>query len=137
MISSWSTCHKILHILMFITSFEEQNITYRSCSNFLIHLSLRPRSVTLPRQKGSIFAYWASVSIYLSIVLFYSCFFTYEYKKIICFLNQVLVENMLRVCLLYARPRKIAGLVRWQHPVTEQSLCFAGLQHPRVSQYFL
>ena len=24
---------------MFITSFEEQNITYRSCSNFLIHLS--------------------------------------------------------------------------------------------------
>ena len=23
---------------MFITSFEEQNITYRSCSNFLIHL---------------------------------------------------------------------------------------------------
>ncbi|NAR48922.1 hypothetical protein GPS60_15190 [Acinetobacter haemolyticus] len=38
MISSWSTCHKILHILMFITSFEEQNITYRSCSNFRIHL---------------------------------------------------------------------------------------------------
>ncbi|NAR65293.1 hypothetical protein GPS57_16310 [Acinetobacter haemolyticus] len=42
MISSWSTCHKILHILMFITSFEEQNITYRSCSNFRIHLSLQP-----------------------------------------------------------------------------------------------
>ncbi|RFS26065.1 hypothetical protein DYI81_16695 [Acinetobacter sp. SWAC5] len=38
MISSWSTCHKILHILMFITSFEEQNITYRSCSNLRIHL---------------------------------------------------------------------------------------------------
>ncbi|MQR16485.1 hypothetical protein F2P39_19915, partial [Acinetobacter baumannii] len=36
--SSWSTCHKILHILMFITSFEEQNITYRSCSNLRIHL---------------------------------------------------------------------------------------------------
>ncbi|MDV2485806.1 hypothetical protein QR662_15535, partial [Acinetobacter towneri] len=36
--SSWSTCHKILHILMFITSFEEQSITYRSCSNFRIHL---------------------------------------------------------------------------------------------------
>ncbi|MDA3580426.1 SDR family oxidoreductase, partial [Acinetobacter ursingii] len=37
-------CHKILHILMFITSFEEQNITYRSCSNFRIHLlvSLHP-----------------------------------------------------------------------------------------------
>ena len=44
-------------------------------------------------------------------------FFTYEYKKIICFLNQVLVENMLKVCLLYPRPRKITGLVRWQHPV--------------------
>ncbi|WP_180070749.1 BREX-1 system adenine-specific DNA-methyltransferase PglX [Acinetobacter sp. YH16038] len=40
MISSWSTCHKILHILMFITSFEEQNITYRSCSNLRIHLFL-------------------------------------------------------------------------------------------------
>ncbi|MRA11650.1 hypothetical protein BFG48_009190 [Acinetobacter nosocomialis] len=40
MISSWSTCHKILHILMFITSFGEQNITYKCCSNFLIHLSL-------------------------------------------------------------------------------------------------
>ncbi|HBP6523751.1 TPA: hypothetical protein L6A21_32615 [Pseudomonas aeruginosa] len=40
MISSWSTCHKILHILMFITSFEEQNITYRSCSNLRIHLCL-------------------------------------------------------------------------------------------------
>ncbi|MGN7671068.1 hypothetical protein ACTJLR_01125, partial [Acinetobacter baumannii] len=26
-------------ILMFITSFEEQNITYRSCSNLRIHLS--------------------------------------------------------------------------------------------------
>ncbi|RFS23020.1 hypothetical protein DYI81_17815 [Acinetobacter sp. SWAC5] len=39
MISSWSTCHKILHILMFITSFGEQNITYKCCSNFLIHLS--------------------------------------------------------------------------------------------------
>ncbi|MRA11357.1 hypothetical protein F4T81_12200 [Acinetobacter nosocomialis] len=38
MISSWSTCHKILHILMFITSFGEQNITYKCCSNFLIHL---------------------------------------------------------------------------------------------------
>ncbi len=38
MISSWSTCHKILHILMFITSFEEQNITYRSCSNLRIHI---------------------------------------------------------------------------------------------------
>ncbi|MDQ9060919.1 hypothetical protein RFH51_12560, partial [Acinetobacter gerneri] len=25
-------------ILMFITSFEEQNITYRSCSNLRIHL---------------------------------------------------------------------------------------------------
>ncbi|MEQ1074514.1 NAD(P)/FAD-dependent oxidoreductase, partial [Acinetobacter pittii] len=37
--SSWSTCHKILHILMFITSFGEQNITYKCCSNFLIHLS--------------------------------------------------------------------------------------------------
>ncbi|MEQ1450995.1 hypothetical protein ABLT96_14850, partial [Acinetobacter lwoffii] len=36
--SSWSTCHKILHILMFITSFGEQNITYKCCSNFLIHL---------------------------------------------------------------------------------------------------
>ncbi|WP_155757172.1 DUF4882 family protein, partial [Acinetobacter sp. ATCC 27244] len=33
-----STCHKILHILMFITSFGEQNITYKCCSNFLIHL---------------------------------------------------------------------------------------------------
>ncbi|RUP35959.1 MAG: hypothetical protein EKK63_18540, partial [Acinetobacter sp.] len=32
-------CHKILHILMFITSFGEQNITYKCCSNFLIHLS--------------------------------------------------------------------------------------------------
>ncbi|AYO56003.1 helix-turn-helix domain-containing protein [Acinetobacter wuhouensis] len=42
MISSWSTCHKILHILMFITSFEEQNITYRSCSNLRIHLCLAP-----------------------------------------------------------------------------------------------
>ncbi|MEQ1327618.1 hypothetical protein ABLU08_12470, partial [Acinetobacter nosocomialis] len=31
--------HKILHILMFITSFGEQNITYKCCSNFLIHLS--------------------------------------------------------------------------------------------------
>ncbi|RSQ69526.1 hypothetical protein EA696_12475 [Acinetobacter baumannii] len=40
MISSWSTCHKILHILMFITSFGEQNITYKCCSNFLIHLLL-------------------------------------------------------------------------------------------------
>ncbi|MEQ1085667.1 amino acid ABC transporter substrate-binding protein, partial [Acinetobacter seifertii] len=30
--------HKILHILMFITSFGEQNITYKCCSNFLIHL---------------------------------------------------------------------------------------------------
>ena len=40
MISSWSTCHKILHILMFITSFGEQNITYKCCSNFLIHLSV-------------------------------------------------------------------------------------------------
>ncbi|MEQ1169658.1 Lrp/AsnC family transcriptional regulator, partial [Acinetobacter nosocomialis] len=29
---------KILHILMFITSFGEQNITYKCCSNFLIHL---------------------------------------------------------------------------------------------------
>ncbi|WP_407484241.1 ATP-binding cassette domain-containing protein, partial [Acinetobacter baumannii] len=38
--SSWSTCHKILHILMFITSFGEQNITYKCCSNFLIHLYL-------------------------------------------------------------------------------------------------
>ncbi|NAR94228.1 hypothetical protein GPS46_16680, partial [Acinetobacter haemolyticus] len=27
-----------LHILMFITSFGEQNITYKCCSNFLIHL---------------------------------------------------------------------------------------------------
>ncbi|MCU4521226.1 hypothetical protein KTI62_13790, partial [Acinetobacter schindleri] len=27
-------------ILMFITSFEEQNITYRSCSNLRIHLCL-------------------------------------------------------------------------------------------------
>ncbi|NAR71855.1 hypothetical protein GPS51_17130 [Acinetobacter haemolyticus] len=44
MISSWSTCHKILHILMFITSFGEQNITYKCCSNFLIHLS--PRTAT-------------------------------------------------------------------------------------------
>ncbi|MFW1889934.1 hypothetical protein, partial [Acinetobacter johnsonii] len=34
-------CHKILHILMFITSFGEQNITYKCCSNFLIHLSIR------------------------------------------------------------------------------------------------
>ncbi|MDI3239487.1 SOS response-associated peptidase family protein, partial [Acinetobacter ursingii] len=33
--------HKILHILMFITSFEEQNITYRSCSNLRIHLSVQ------------------------------------------------------------------------------------------------
>src|SRR5690606_32301328 len=41
MISSWSTCHKILHILMFITSFGEQNITYKCCSNFLIHLCLQ------------------------------------------------------------------------------------------------
>ncbi|RSC82238.1 hypothetical protein EGT42_13190 [Acinetobacter haemolyticus] len=43
MISSWSTCHKILHILMFITSFEEQNITYRSCSNLRIHLCVECR----------------------------------------------------------------------------------------------
>ncbi|MGL6081611.1 MAG: hypothetical protein ACRC4N_03810, partial [Gammaproteobacteria bacterium] len=34
-------CHKILHILMFITSFGEQNITYKCCSNFLIHLCLK------------------------------------------------------------------------------------------------
>ncbi|MFX6887875.1 hypothetical protein ABTH62_18540, partial [Acinetobacter baumannii] len=27
--------------LMFITSFGEQNITYKCCSNFLIHLSLQ------------------------------------------------------------------------------------------------
>ncbi|MFW1935785.1 hypothetical protein ACG9ZK_21490, partial [Acinetobacter sp. ULE_I046] len=33
--------HKILHILMFITSFGEQNITYKCCSNFLIHLYLK------------------------------------------------------------------------------------------------
>ncbi|ARG17751.1 hypothetical protein B7L44_14810 [Acinetobacter nosocomialis] len=46
MISSWSTCHKILHILMFITSFEEQNITYRSCSNLRIHLYIRANGVT-------------------------------------------------------------------------------------------
>src|SRR5690606_17148018 len=26
--SSWSTCHKILHILMFITSFEDQAISF-------------------------------------------------------------------------------------------------------------
>src|SRR5690554_329033 len=39
MISSWSTCHKILHISMFITSFGEQNITYRCCSNLRSHLS--------------------------------------------------------------------------------------------------
>ncbi|MFW1916081.1 LysO family transporter, partial [Acinetobacter sp. ULE_I064] len=32
--------HKILHILMFITSFGEQNITYKCCSNFLIHLCI-------------------------------------------------------------------------------------------------
>src|SRR5690606_12796726 len=38
MISSWSTCHKILHISMFITSFGEQNITYRCCSNLRSHL---------------------------------------------------------------------------------------------------
>ena len=44
MISSWSTCHKILHILMFITSFGEQNITYKCCSNFLIHLSIKLES---------------------------------------------------------------------------------------------
>ncbi len=31
---------------MFITSFEEQNITYRSCSNLRIHLSERGYSVT-------------------------------------------------------------------------------------------
>ncbi|MEQ1294961.1 phage tail protein, partial [Acinetobacter pittii] len=44
--SSWSTCHKILHILMFITSFGEQNITYKCCSNFLIHLSATENSIT-------------------------------------------------------------------------------------------
>ena len=32
---------------MFITSFEEQNITYRSCSNFLIHLSIKRLGRTL------------------------------------------------------------------------------------------
>ncbi|QHI34283.1 hypothetical protein Ahae11616_16975 (plasmid) [Acinetobacter haemolyticus] len=48
MISSWSTCHKILHILMFITSFGEQNITYKCCSNFLIHLSLSYESPVVP-----------------------------------------------------------------------------------------
>ena len=49
MISSWSTCHKILHILMFITSFEEQNITYRSCSNLRIHLSAPAQDKTIER----------------------------------------------------------------------------------------
>ncbi|WP_262736853.1 winged helix-turn-helix transcriptional regulator, partial [Acinetobacter pittii] len=35
-------------ILMFITSFGEQNITYKCCSNFLIHLfSFRTLSNTL------------------------------------------------------------------------------------------
>ncbi|NAR62156.1 hypothetical protein GPS51_16855 [Acinetobacter haemolyticus] len=51
MISSWSTCHKILHILMFITSFGEQNITYKCCSNFLIHLypyTFRPENYYMP-----------------------------------------------------------------------------------------
>jgi hypothetical protein len=28
---------------MFITSFGEQNITYKCCSNFLIHLSIEPK----------------------------------------------------------------------------------------------
>ena len=32
---------------MFITSFEEQNITYRRCSNFLIHLSIKRLGRTL------------------------------------------------------------------------------------------
>ncbi len=32
---------------MFITSFEEQNITYRSCSNLRIHLFILPYSLTL------------------------------------------------------------------------------------------
>ena len=61
MISSWSTCHKILHILMFITSFGEQNITYKCCSNFLIHLSILGGfvgliilAVTLPRLDRSV-----------------------------------------------------------------------------------
>ncbi|NAR88730.1 hypothetical protein GPS45_04020 [Acinetobacter haemolyticus] len=52
MISSWSTCHKILHILMFITSFGEQNITYKCCSNFLIHLCFAALSPKIVETSG-------------------------------------------------------------------------------------
>ena len=34
---------------MFITSFEEQNITYRSCSNFRIHLSFTLQGLKINR----------------------------------------------------------------------------------------
>ncbi|WP_306670667.1 transposase family protein [Acinetobacter sp. YH12021] len=57
MISSWSTCHKILHISMFITSFGEQNITYRCCSNFRIHLC-RPSKLSVEDQVLLCLSYW-------------------------------------------------------------------------------
>ena len=57
MISSWSTCHKILHILMFITSFGEQNITYKCCSNFLIHLFTDDRLLLTTKETARLLGY--------------------------------------------------------------------------------
>ncbi|MFX4672865.1 hypothetical protein ABTB51_13880, partial [Acinetobacter baumannii] len=41
-------------ILMFITSFGEQNITYKCCSNFLIHLSFTDAKLFLYMVEGII-----------------------------------------------------------------------------------
>ncbi len=46
---------------MFITSFEEQNITYRSCSNFRIHLSMTHMCVDAAVRAASDFGYKVKV----------------------------------------------------------------------------